>query len=55
MHAPLSPSGFSYVRGVYEGSGNPLGEVTTQARLLEPRNALIGEQNAKEGVGGDVI
>ncbi|RJS83995.1 hypothetical protein CW713_03270 [Methanophagales archaeon] len=54
MHAPLSPSGFSYVRGVYEGSGNPSGEVTTQARLPEPRNALIGD-NAEEGVGGDVI
>lgn len=55
MHAmPRSPSIFSYARGVYEGGGKPLGEITTRARLIEPRNAQIGEQNAKEEIGGDV-
>ena len=55
MHAmPRSPPIFSYARGVYEGGGKPLGEITTRTRLIEPRNAQISEQNAKEEIGGDV-
>ena len=52
MTKQLSPSIYEYVRGLYKGSGETLGNIAAHARTFEfNMNAWIDGLEAREGPG----